>query len=101
MFPIITPVPMILQQPTPQKCPSCGKNEKTKEVCVHCGHEYVYTAEKTPGWKVALIACVICIAIWGFATVLWWLLEASLYSEATLVGTIKKQWEFLTSLKLW
>ena len=87
-------VPIMMSQGSPSTCPSCGKNEKTKTVCVHCGHEYVDT-DGGVLIPILVILSVIIILMYLTVTVVWWLADG-----VPLFQVFRDQWEWVKSVRI-
>jgi hypothetical protein len=46
-----TIIPIFISPEEPEKCPECQKEEDIKEVCRHCGYEYLDYSDIEFSWK--------------------------------------------------
>jgi uncharacterized protein (DUF983 family) len=83
----------------PEKCPECHKTEDIKEVCRHCGYEY----KEDEGCFSIVVFIIVIVVILVFATWVIWTLSDWLCSSypTTLLETLKSQWEWLRSIRIW
>lgn len=99
-----TSMPMMIptsSDSTPDTCPECGKVEKTKTVCVWCGHEYKEKAWSN--WEIfgviSISIAVIAISIYVLFTIGFWLDDNP--SNESLRQIVCDQWTWLKSKKVW
>ena len=92
--PIIMPVPV--SSSDPNTCPDCGVIESIKEVCRHCGHEYITDCPHP-----LIITALVVLTLWALVTVTWWFLDQGDYGgRHSLWGVIKSQGRFIRKLRI-
>ena len=93
-------IPIIIPSAT-DKCPKCQKDEDIKQVCRHCGYEYV--EEESNGWDyvrgLAVIFLTISCFLWVVLTLMDWI--AGVEHGTTLVDVLKGQVEWVKLLRIW
>jgi hypothetical protein len=99
----IIPAPTMIPIHTddePDKCPGCGKSEKIKQVCAHCGYEYKDDSETSSFLFIIIIIAAIGIPIWLMITFSQFVLS---YSHPTLTEVIYYQWIWISEIfsRLW
>ena len=90
-MPMIVPIMMSSSQST---CPSCGKNEKTKTVCVHCNHEYEDGDDSIWIFVLGILACI-AVLTYLIVTMAWWLADG-----VPLFQVFREQWEWMKSIRI-
>jgi hypothetical protein len=91
-----TPIPIFFfHDDEPEKCPACGKPEKKKVACAHCGHEYKQEEEEFSG---AAIFGTVLLALWALMTMSCWALDNADGHGPSLVSVLLGQWNFVWRL---
>jgi hypothetical protein len=91
--PIIIP---IVHNNEPDRCPSCGELEDIKQVCKHCGHEYI-EEENTPVFTIVTLIILLIIGIYILCTICEWFVWAD---QKSLLDVVVGHWEFIKSLRI-
>lgn len=94
----VSPAPIIVMHKSePDKCPSCGKDEKKIEVCAHC--KYEYKEEKCPytGADVFLFFLILGLIIYAICTIWAWIFTINIDTgqHQTLIGVLQFQGQII------
>ena len=88
-----------ISSPPDPTCPNCGKPEKKKTICAHCG--YTYEPDGGFFWGCASVVLIIVFAVWLLLTLGYWMLNSDMYGDDfTLLNVLKGQWEWVRHLRL-
>lgn len=88
-------VPVMVEQSEPARCPTCGKQEKIKCVCAHCGQEYISESIPLTKGETFFFTIFAIIILWILITGFIWIFD---WNDRTLVEMVVAQWDWIVSL---
>ena len=95
----VTPIPIFIPPPEPEKCPHCKRVLSVKMTCRECGGEIEEDESEPLGfWGIVTIIGIILFAVWLVGTLMYWLLD---WEDSSLIEVLKYQLEWLKSKRIW